>query len=201
MHNIIDYTGYIGNGFKVINKAETKVTLYENKSIRKKHYWNCICDCGNIFTRSTDKIKNNTKCIKCKSIKPGQNSRIWNIWDHMKRRCISEKDKNYTYYGGRGISVCKEWLNSYESFQHWAINNGYADSLTIDRKNTNGNYDPNNCRWATRQEQVDNRRNTIRVMYNDIECTLYEYSLLSGISYNGAYWRYTNSFDKYFKLT
>ena len=78
------------------------------------------------------------------------------IWKSMKRRCYNENYIHYKYWGGRGIRVCDEWLNSFESFYNWAINNGYEEGLSIDRINNNGNYEPNNCRWTTMKVQANN---------------------------------------------
>jgi len=80
----------------------------------------------------------------------------------MKRRCYNPKNKRYKNYGGRGISVCDEWKDQFESFCDWAMSNGYSDELTLDRKDVNGNYEPSNCAWATRMEQM---RNTTRNHY------------------------------------
>lgn len=77
----------------------------------------------------------------------------------MKERCYNKNAANYRNYGGRGISICNDWLNSFESFRNWAIENGYSDSLSIDRINVDGNYEPPNCRWATQKEQNNNKRN------------------------------------------
>lgn len=75
----------------------------------------------------------------------------------MRRRCNNPNTHGYKYYGGRGIKVCEVWNNSFTSFFEWAINNGYADNLTIDRINVDGNYEPTNCRWITIQEQQKNK--------------------------------------------
>ena len=74
----------------------------------------------------------------------------------MKSRCYNPNVPNFKYYGGRGITVCDEWKESFQSFYEWAIESGYADKLTLDRKDGNGNYEPSNCRWADRYTQLNN---------------------------------------------
>lgn len=83
-------------------------------------------------------------------------SRLHVIWCSMKNRCKSTKGMRGKYYGGNGISVCAEWSSSYEAFRDWAISSGYQDGLEIDRRDPNGGYDPKNCRWATRSQQMQN---------------------------------------------
>lgn len=78
----------------------------------------------------------------------------------MKQRCNNPNNKKYKDYGGRGITVCTEWENSFEAFYDWAMESGYDDGLSIDRIDVNGNYEPSNCRWATMKEQRHNRRDS-----------------------------------------
>lgn len=84
--------------------------------------------------------------------------RIYKIWQGIRQRCNNPNDKDYADYGGRGIKVCDEWDNSSEKFVLWALENGYADNLSIDRIDTNSNYSPQNCRWATWTQQARNKR-------------------------------------------
>ena len=94
-----------------------------------------------------------------------ENKRLWGIWHGMKKRCLCTSEPRYKDYGGRGITVCSEWLNGFDAFADWAKANGYADDLTIERKDVDGNYCPENCEWITLEAQAVNRRNNKRVTY------------------------------------
>jgi hypothetical protein len=134
-----------------------------DKSKKKAHYGLYECPiCGNHFKTTINNIKRHksTKCKPCSNITHGEsNTRLFRIWDAMLQRCTNKNKHNYKYYGGRGIKVCDEW-NKYEIFSSWAKNNGYDDSLSIDRIDNDGNYEPSNCRWAT---QATQHRNTRRI--------------------------------------
>ena len=85
-------------------------------------------------------------------------TRLYRIWADMKSRCYYEKNNHYDTYGGRGITVCDEWKNDFVLFRNWALANGYSDELTLDRKDNNIGYTPDNCRWVTRAAQAHNLR-------------------------------------------
>ena len=85
-------------------------------------------------------------------------TRLYRIWQGMKNRCFNPKNPDYKNYGGRGITVCKAWDNSFDTFKRWALSHGYADSLTIDRIDNNGNYTARNCQWITRSENSSKRK-------------------------------------------
>lgn len=98
--------------------------------------------------------------------------RLINIRHSMYCRCYYPTTNGYERYGGRGIKMCDEWINNPQSFYNWAINNGYKEGLTIDRIDVNGNYEPSNCRWVTKEVQDNNRRNNRKITYKGETKTL-----------------------------
>lgn len=157
-----------------------------NKNIK----WICICDCGNICTPYAFSLKNGRtqSCgcfgkeqrVKANTKHNMTNLRIYSCWEHMKDRCNNKNFKQYKDYGGRGISVCEEWYN-FENFYNWSMENGYNDNLTLDRIDVNGNYCPENCRWATRREQQLNKRNNVFLTMNGITMAQKEWAKKLGI--------------------
>jgi hypothetical protein len=115
--------------------------------------WLVRCDCGRKDKVLSTVLKKTTKCRTCQVTRHGDTgSRLYNIWSDMRSRCFDVNQSMYKHYGGRGIKVCGEW-SDYITFKLWALSNGYANNLTIDRINNDGNYEPNNCQWLTIQEQ------------------------------------------------
>ena len=125
-------------------------------------YMKCRCECGNIINVKIYDLVHGliTECSYCKVGRRFGITKhpLYNVHMRMKSRCYNPKDKSYHNYGGRGIIICDEWLNSYEAFYDWAMANGYNEGLSIDRIDVNGNYCPENCRFATPSQQSINRR-------------------------------------------
>lgn len=109
-------------------------------------------------------------------------TRMYRTWLHMKERCGNPNNNRYYAYGARGIKVCDEWINSFHAFFKWAIANGYAEDLTIDRIDSNGNYCPDNCRWVDIKTQQNNKRTNRRIEFNGRTLTLAEWAKEIGLS-------------------
>ena len=107
--------------------------------------------------------------------------RLYNIWIGMIQRCENPEREKFSDYGGRGIAVCEEW-HDFREFVSWAKENGYEDGLTIDRKNVDGNYEPVNCRWATIDEQANNKRSNVVISCCGVGGTVKQWSELLEIS-------------------
>lgn len=160
--------------------------------------WLCQCDCGNKKIVIGGNLKSgNSKSCGClhneqlaeRTTTHGcYGTRLYWIWAKMKSRCMNYKDKYFADYGGRGITVCDEWLK-FEDFQDWAMANGYTDELTIDRIDVNGNYEPSNCRWATRMEQTANRRVSRCITFDGKTKTISQWAAEYGLNYYTLYSR------------
>lgn len=158
-----------------------RLVAIEKSGANKQNFpvWKCVCDCGNttyvsqyslssLSTKSCGCLTRKLNYLRFTKVKHGlytRDKRLHHSWANMMRRCYCEHTDQYKDYGGRGIEVCYEWRTDPANFEKWALANGYAESLTLDRVDNNGNYTQENCRWVSRQEQNKNRRTTIHVTY------------------------------------
>lgn len=140
--------------------------------------WDCICDCGNRVTVRGKALKAGStvscgcyhdECARMGTHKQTK-TRLYGIWKAMRERCNCTTSSNYANYGGRGIAICGEW-NDFCSFRTWAEATGYSDDLSIDRIDVNGDYCPQNCRWATFVEQQNNKRTNRLIDYKGKQYT------------------------------
>lgn len=164
----------------------------------------CRCDCGNErvvrgvllrkgITRSCGCIKKErAKAMAEAHVTHGKtNTRLYRIWFSMKCRCHKPSAPDYDRYGGRGITVCEEWRNSFQAFYEWSMSNGYGDDLTIDRIDNEKGYSPTNCRWANKETQNNNTRRNFYITYDGETLTISQWAKKLGIKKNTLYSRLT----------
>lgn len=183
----------MGKYIEMIGKQYGRYTVIGKEKRDGSIFWKCRCSCGNIrYVNGGDLRQGKTKSCGCyrndwaktASRKHGlSHTRVYYIWQDMRRRCNDSKEKEYQNYGGRGISVCDDWNKSFEVFYKWAVENGYTDELTIDRIDVNGNYEPSNCRFVTFKEQMNNRTDNHYLTFNSETHTISEWSEITGIQY------------------
>ncbi len=174
------------------------IRLYEKRN--SYYYYLCKCDCGNetVVCRSS-LIYGFTKSCGClaKELKYGNRKNknlkctkeykiLYRRWGHILDRCTNPKCPNFTEYGGRGITVCREWLD-FENFYNWSIHNGFYISknpyqCTIDRIDNDKGYNPNNCRWVNNKQQSRNRRNNVMLTFNNQTFCISEWAERTKIS-------------------
>lgn len=183
-----------------------EVIEIDNRPQKSKHhrtYWICKCDCGNYTVSRSDGLLSGAKkscgCLKAeisalnvsKNHKHKQSgTRLYCIWQGMKERCYNQNSASYERYGKRGITVCDEWITDFSTFCKWAKDNGYEESLTLDRINNDGNYSPENCRWADAKTQCNNRRTNINITIGNATKTLKEWCEIFKLDYKKVSARY-----------
>lgn len=191
MGTLIDLTGQKFGRLNVIQKSESKRG--------GKTWWVCRCDCGTILDVWSVYLRNGTtkSCgclnrelaserLKTRKLLQGSDgrssTRLYKTWTSMLQRCENPKAYYFDHYGGRGIRVCQEWRDSFEAFRAWALSNGYSDDLTIDRIDNDGNYCPENCRWADSFTQCNNMRSNRMISFGGKTMSLSQWARELGIS-------------------
>lgn len=160
--------------------------------------WLCQCDCGNMTSVSSQYLLSGdtTSCgcfrieriIDINKTHNKSRTRLYSIWHGIKQRCYNANAKNYGNYGGRGIHMCDEWKNNFESFYTWSIENGFDNGAnryecSIDRINVDGNYAPDNCRWTDAATQNNNSRNNRVFEYDGEIHTMAEWARIYNVKY------------------
>lgn len=196
----------IYNSMEWVGKKFNKLTViepirYVDKRGKKHWFWLVECECGKRkIMRPRDIIVESSVSCGCygKTKSPPNkthnesHTRLHNIWLEMRRRCQKEYDPSYKRYGGRGITVCEAWEN-YEIFAKWARENGYAENLSIERKDVNKGYCPENCMWIPFSKQARNRTTTYWVEYQGDRMSLAEAAEKAGLPYKQVWYRINRS--------
>lgn len=151
------------NALDLIGKKFGRLIVLEraDKTPGAQQRWKCLCDCGKETFVTTGHLRSgHTSSCGClglerataSKVKHGQsNTKLFRVWNGIKQRCYNKNVKGFKWYGGKGVSICEEWLE-FSAFYDWAVSHGYIDGLSIDRIDPEGSYEPNNCRWITRSE-------------------------------------------------
>lgn len=190
MSKIIDLTGKIFHKLTVLKRAKKT----------QNHYacWECLCECGNVTVVCGNDLRTgHTGSCGClrkelafkKTFVHGMsNTSTYNTWFHMINRCYNPADSTFANYGGRGITVCQKWRNDFMAF-YKDVGERPSKKHSIDRIDTNGDYNPTNVRWATQKEQCNNKRNNINITINGQMHTAIQWASLVGIEPNTLYAR------------
>ncbi len=178
-----------GQRFGKLTVLERAGTYSENGGVM----WRCRCDCGKETTVISNSLRSGkTRSCGCLSAEKSKErakhgstgSRLYRIWSAMIERCTNPNRKGYENYGGRGITVYEEWRKNFSSFKEWAESNGYEDTLTIERKDNDKGYSPDNCRWITFKAQQNHKRDNHLLTCKGETHTIAEWSEITGIRFS-----------------
>lgn len=191
-NNELDLIGQIFGRLTVIGLDHKKQKI-NKKGIKDgfKYFYKCQCECGNIciIDRNSLRFKRTQSCgciknelwLEARTTHNHSKTKLYNVWCGIKRRCYNTHQKSYKDYGAKGIIMCDEWLNDFQTFYYWALGNGYKEGLSIDRINTKGNYEPLNCRWIDKKGQARNKTTNINIEYGGQTKCLSEWATLLGV--------------------
>lgn len=185
--------------------------LKKRKDGHNSKYWLCVCDCGNVVEHTTAELLSGCSlscgCYRKEKLHnlyyKGGNSKLYDVWRMMKKRCYDETCPQYKNYGARGITICDEWLGDfgYENFKKWAELHGYKEGLTIDRNDNNNGYSPENCSWRTMEYQSNNKRNNRLLEMNGETKTLAMWCKKYGAEYSRTRYRINHGYTLFEALT
>ena len=159
---------------------------------KNRHYYNVKCDCGNEKVVCLEDMRvgdtSSCGCFQKKQLKNmatthgESHTRLYKIWAGIRKRCYDNNSSRYSYYGARGVKIYSAWDN-FETFKLWSMANGYNDTLSIDRINVDGNYEPTNCRWVNKVVQANNRRTNRYLEYKGVTKSMMDWCRELGLSY------------------
>ena len=201
----------MGKFISLIGVQSGKLTVLRRAENKGKHiYYECLCECGNKVNVRNDKIHNGqaiscgcTRRKRSDCVYDTKTSKLYKVYTSMKQRCFNSKCVAFKNYGGRGITVCEEWLGpqGYMKFSKWAHGNGYKSTkfgeCTLDRIDVNKNYEPQNCRWITIQNQQNNTTRNVVLSCNGEKHNIKEWSLKRNIPYHRLLKRLKLGWDIY----
>ena len=175
----------IGKKFNMLT-----IVSYKKNGKYNKNYFVCKCDCGKTKEIRASHILNDNQyscgCIKSKYADTKVGKAIYDTWNRMMHRCYDKNHHKFSRYGARGVKLCEEWKNNYNEFYKWAINSNFQLGLSIDRINNNGDYEPSNCRWATRKQQMRNTSRNRYITYRGETHSLAEWCEMLDVKYGTA---------------
>lgn len=183
--------------------GQWSVIAYVSSSRHGDRMFRCLCDCGSIRLVSARELFNGYS-LSCghatrfsgeeKRTHGQSESKVYKVWSSMKSRCLNPKDQSYANYGGRGVTICNEWMG-FEAFHAWAMLSGYKPGLTIERKDNDGNYSPENCTWIPKADQSNNRRMCKQIQYHGETHTMKDWALILGVPYHRLQSRLWHGWD------
>lgn len=177
----IDLTGQTFSSLFVLHRSS-----FVGNGKKPVVHFDCRCVCGKVIpVKGGSLLSGHSKSCGCQKIKHGLSNkeRLYQTWKNMRRRCFDPKNKRWDQYGGRGITICPEW-NEYSAFREWAMAHGYRDDLTIDRIDVDGNYCPENCRWADSKTQANNNSRNRYFNHHGERLTMSQLADRLGITYS-----------------
>ena len=205
MGSFIDISGQRFGKLLVVDLDRRRIEERKKSGKKQILYWNCICDCGNKKSIDSYTIRTGqSQSCGCYGIEQRRKSttihglskgRLKRIYYNMRSRCLNPNTPKFHNYGGRGITICDEWMSGLQVFVEWALNNGYDEKLTLDRIDPDGNYEPSNCRWVDIKTQNYNKRDNRLFEINGDAKTAEEWCNDYGINRNTFWERDFNGFS------
>lgn len=187
IHHKIDMLGLKFGRFTVISESERG-----NKGVIR---WLCKCECGKEKVVVGYALRSG-KSLSCGCYRDSISyshgmfkTKMYTKWALMKNRCTNKNYTSYHNYGGRGITVCDEWMKSFHNFKNWSLKNGYSDDLQLDRRDNEKGYSPDNCRYVTVKQNGNNKRNTVLIEIDGITKPITEWAENSGVVRETIYGR------------